>query len=428
MERYSVCERPGHQVALPWLGTEKDNIQQILALARNSVHKRYDVSVRSLRLVSAHWRHLVSFGEEYAVSFSTADSTYTARVYRPLTAPSVRVERTARTARKLVYFVVPVLGRAEALNHFLENFANLLQEDSAIRLLLVCHDNDCDHVSSALSSFPSLSSTVSLLRHSVGASGAFSRGDALLAGARHLWHTSAANDAAHNSSASRLLFFCDVDIAVSAPAVQRCRDFTQQGRSVYFPIVFSEYNPALVGDLSEQRVRDWHEDVPLAASNGHWRHYGFGMSCQHASDLLAVVRGVGGAGLRGSGWGGEDVHLYTGYLSRLHVVRVLEPHLRHVYHVKRCDAGGAGSGQYKSCVMSQIVNEGSKEQLGLMALTCSGQLSPRAHSIFRRAWHHVPENWMALLLIPSLLLNIGLLFFFRRKSQQSHSKVRRLTS
>uniref|UniRef100_A0A8C1N0X9 Hexosyltransferase n=1 Tax=Cyprinus carpio TaxID=7962 RepID=A0A8C1N0X9_CYPCA len=120
--------------------------------------------------------------------------------------------------------------------------------------------------------------------------GGFSRGLALEMGSSQL---------ANNS----LLFFCDVDLVFNADALQRCRENTIEGGQVYFPIVFSQYDPKIVyaGGPPEDSA------FVFTKKSGFWRHYGFGITCIFKSDFLKA----GGFDTSIQGWGLEDVDLFT---------------------------------------------------------------------------------------------------------------------
>lgn len=62
----------------------------------------------------------------------------------------------------------------------------------------------------------------------------YSRGYALDAGVKS-W----------KGRADPLMFFCDVDMIFNLEFLERCTSYTEQARSVYYPIVFSLYNPTV---------------------------------------------------------------------------------------------------------------------------------------------------------------------------------------
>ncbi|XP_037069728.1 uncharacterized protein LOC119091178, partial [Pollicipes pollicipes] len=87
--------------------------------------------------------------------------------------------------------------------------------------------------------------------------------------------------------------------------LEKCRLHTTRGSSVYYPILFSRFNPQLQEAL--QQGRQWPPGPAIGPETGNWRDYGFGMVCQYGSDFAAVS----GAYMDTDGWGGEDVALYT---------------------------------------------------------------------------------------------------------------------
>ncbi|XP_059541233.1 chondroitin sulfate N-acetylgalactosaminyltransferase 1 isoform X2 [Myotis daubentonii] len=179
--------------------------------------------------------------------------------------------------------------------------------------------------------------------------GEFSRGKGLDVGAR-FWKGS-----------NVLLFFCDVDIHFTSEFLNTCRLNTQPGRKVFYPVLFSQYNPGIIYGHHDA-VPPLEQQLVIKKETGFWRDFGFGMTCQYRSDFI----NIGGFDLDIRGWGGEDVHLYRKYLhSNLIVVRTPVRGLFHLWHEKRC-VDELTPEQYKMCMQSKAMNEASHGQLGML--------------------------------------------------------------
>ncbi len=102
--------------------------------------------------------------------------------------------------------------------------------------------------------------------------------------------------------------------------------------AAYFPIMFSAYDPKtveLVDELIPSIKRNLHSD-----HHGHWRRYSFGMYVIAGSDAARLSMDESF-----SGWGGEDNDFFARVSSELHVIRLHEPGLTHIWHDKNCDLG-----------------------------------------------------------------------------------------
>ena len=66
-----------------------------------------------------------------------------------------------------------------------------------------------------------------------------------------------------------LLFFADVDCVLSKDILFRIRQNTIQGKQIYFPVMFSEYNPKFV--KTDERDREF-----LTNERGFWRYSSYG--------------------------------------------------------------------------------------------------------------------------------------------------------
>lgn len=80
-----------------------------------------------------------------------------------------------------------------------------------------------------------------------------------------------------------LLFFIDVDMVWTAETLQRVRLNTKIGESVYFPVVFSEFDPAITYGQSAAPNHFLIND-----ETGYWRVFGFGIMSAYKSDIERV--------------------------------------------------------------------------------------------------------------------------------------------
>lgn len=96
-----------------------------------------------------------------------------------------------------------------------------------------------------------------------------------------------------------LIMFADIDITFDNGFLQRCQSYTEAGKSSYFPMVFSMYNPTFYPKNSSKAFI-------ISRKRGYWRTGGLGNLCVYKSDYLAA----GGFDTNINGWGSEDDDLY----------------------------------------------------------------------------------------------------------------------
>ena len=171
-----------------------------------------------------------------------------------------------------------------------------------------------------------------------------------------------------------LLFFIDVDILFTSDFMLRARLNTIEFKQVYYPIVYSEYDPddsieavkVLTDKVeitnsknsnSRQRMHSSHFEFDV--DTGYWRQFGFGIVSVYGSDL----KRVGGFDTSIVGWGKEDVELYEKFIkSNLTIFRSVDPGLIHIFHKIECDASLAEE-QMIMCMGSKATSIASQRIL-----------------------------------------------------------------
>ena len=235
--------------------------------------------------------------------------------------------------------ILPLAGRYETFRQFMDNFesvcadresANVDQDRGSageVALLIVLFTEEgsagevdliTSRVSASHQRYPHLS--VSIVRMS----GQFSRGAGLQQAAKLLPRHS-------------LMFFVDVDVQFTSAVLRRIRLATALGRSAYYPVVFSQYDPIMATGTN------------FSAGAGCWRQFGYGIVALYNADFADA----GGFDLDIRGWGREDVDLVERLLARnISVFRAVDPGLVHVFHSKHCDPG-LDAAQYQMCLGSK---------------------------------------------------------------------------
>ena len=163
---------------------------------------------------------------------------------------------------KIIHFILPLSGRYEVFERFLKNYQEVCinngertkllvilfphkTEDSFNKTIDLINNLNYKHPSAGIKVIPNL--------------GNFSRANALDLGVSDL-------------KEEDLMFFVDVDIVFTQSALIRIRLNTVMNLKVYFPIVFSQYDPKIVYGSSEER-----SEFSINDRSGYWRQFGFGI-------------------------------------------------------------------------------------------------------------------------------------------------------
>ena len=325
---------------------EEDNE---LSLSTSTPHKKMSTTAHLLQ----KWSH-----DLYKVAWGNAEAK---PGLEPETHAVLRnISTIAAPSDDIIHFVLPLAGRYNTFEFFITNFESVCLNNSnpqsvALAVMLFESDDDATnsentklYMSSLQARYPGYDLRV------VELAGPFSRGIALQHG----------TDLYNNSS---LMFFIDVDIFFDVTSLQRIRANTRLGSQVYFPIVFSRYEPSsscTVGRCSFEEVEEvmagnWKSQRSYDNRFGYWRLFGFGISAMYRADLNRV----GGFDKNIQGWGKEDVNLYNQFVSHnVSIFRSVDIGLVHMYHPIDCDKS-LEDVQYQMCLGSKAATYGGSRHL-----------------------------------------------------------------
>ncbi|XP_063233384.1 chondroitin sulfate synthase 1 [Bacillus rossius redtenbacheri] len=253
---------------------------------------------------------------------------------------------------KLINFILPLSGRADAFQRFVRVFEEVcLQQNERVSLIVILYPSDTEPTS--------FNQSANIVRHLqrqypqhrvvlVQAYETFARAKALEVGSSQV-----------TDDKEDLLFFIDVDMVFTSGVLDTVRLNTVKGKRAYFPIVYSEFDPAMVYDGNEHSTSRDHFSID--ENTGYWRQFGFGIASIYRSDF----RMVGGFDTSIHGWGKEDVDLYEKVVSaknNLTVFRAVDPSLVHVFHQVDCDPHLVEE-QLRMCLGSRYDTFGSTQTL-----------------------------------------------------------------
>ncbi|KAK4288167.1 hypothetical protein Pmani_038792 [Petrolisthes manimaculis] len=248
-----------------------------------------------------------------------------------------------------INIVMPLEGRIDTLRLFLENLQQVIKESHLHLGLTVVYFEDGKSEAARTTLQEAASHTPDLVTHF------------LLLQPQQFSRSRALKEGVEKSNVTApVVFLCDVDVLFTSTFLHRCLATPVRGKQVFFPMVFSQYNPELVYALHGRRQPPPLQTLSVQDNEGFWRVWGHGMMCVYKSDFLAI----NGFNPSKTGWGGEDLNFLSKTAARrFKIVRSLDYGLFHHYHPKDCSQ--AGKGQSWPCAKLRAMSEASSLSFGL---------------------------------------------------------------
>lgn len=256
--------------------------------------------------------------------------------------------------KETIHFILPLAGKVKEFDRFMkvyEEICLMKKENAQMHVILFTKDSSPDEIENILS-------IVGVYQKKYGghlievieAEGDFARAKALDLGSKQC-------------SMDDLLFCVDVDIILTSDSLYRIRLNTVQSTQVYYPIVFSQYDPSIIcGNTSHCRI----DTLNFEEKMGYWRQFGYGIVAIYRSDLEKV----GGYDLNIQGWGKEDIDLFDKIVKSINltIFRAVDSGMIHAFHPVTCDISLEPS-QFQMCVGSKAACLASQRQLAEIVLT-----------------------------------------------------------
>lgn len=204
--------------------------------ALNFINTNTSYHVTRENVIDGVYRIDVNTGIDYELYFKdpAANKFITVRLIRPLgSIQPVAEPDDSKNQNELINLVLPLSGRLERFQQFVDMFVEVcIKSDKNVFLTVVLYGaSDFNHVKTTLKD---VEATYGYKKYQlIMRDKPFSRGRALHDGVMY-WSSSPSNV---------LMFFCDVDITFRVDFLRRCRMYSQRKKKVYYPMVFSLFNP-----------------------------------------------------------------------------------------------------------------------------------------------------------------------------------------
>lgn len=356
---YPVNPGLGKRVVEKPIGARRRDLNDVITYSVNILNEQRKNASKYFTVsdfIEGIYRTEPSSGTHYELYFRNLNAKESGRyskvvILKPFGPLIPAINTTVRTKETWINIILPLKGRLDSFEVFMRNFADVcIMIDKQIYLSIVYFGLE------GLDEVKNITKTI-IHTHGyryirvINVNEEFNRGRGLQIGMEY-W-----------KGKDTLVFMCDVDVIFNSEFLERCRLNAEKQKKVYYPILFSLFNPKLVYSMENRTIPSIKRQLVISKKTGFWRDFGYGMTCQYLSDFKAVK------GFREGivGWGGEDVFLYKKYVrSNMTVVRATDPGIFHLWHDKKCPIN-LSPDQYRGCIRSKSLSEASHAQLGILA-------------------------------------------------------------
>lgn len=254
--------------------------------------------------------------------------------------------------KETIHFILPLAGKVKEFDRFMKIFEEIClakKENAQMHIVLFTENSSQQEVDEILTIVGKYQKKYGgQFIEVIEAEGNFARAKALDLGAKQC-------------SSDDLLFCVDVDIILTSDALTRIRLNTIQSLQIYYPIVFSQYDPNVICGKNKTHCKI--NQFDFNPRMGYWRQFGYGIAAMYKSDLVSV----GGYDTDIQGWGKEDVDLFEKVVqSNLTIFRSVDVGMVHAFHPVKCDVNLEPS-QFQMCIGSKATCLASQQQLAEIA-------------------------------------------------------------
>ncbi|CAH0395777.1 unnamed protein product [Bemisia tabaci] len=250
------------------------------------------------------YRTLPSSGTHYEVYFRLKNTTTKNFSYVKVSllkpflsviplASDLVVQAKGENPKELVHVVLPISNRLKTFQRFMDKFIKIgLRMDRNVLLTIVYFgDPGLRKAESIVTKIISKFNSFNNIRL-VAVNETLSRVRAVEVAVEVPWPSLHTNKVLRELD-DVLLFVCDADIVFSARFLDRCRWNSEPGARVYYPIVFSLYNPHVIYTLQGKPVPSETDQLVISRDTGcrQWASWLYPQSnWESESDLLALYK------------------------------------------------------------------------------------------------------------------------------------------